>query len=209
MHHTTGFDREEIIDLCIRINSAARGTGTSKWPPCLGLFKSVAATLTYMRHNRTQASCAGLPSPLTAGQPAVLPGPGIPLGLFDPLPDRGLGQVEVLRDLTRRPVPALAQLNDLGLELRGERAAAPGLLPRPIAGALSEQGFVAGRGNTSARWPGGRTGVERGLDGGGDELGGLGVDGDVPAEQHAADDVASVPGSVLRIGAHSHISAPS
>ena len=26
MHHTTGFDREEIIDLCIRINSgAARG----------------------------------------------------------------------------------------------------------------------------------------------------------------------------------------
>ena len=43
-------------------------------------------------------------------------------------------------------------------------------------------------------------GLERGLDGGGDELRGLGVDGDVPAEQHAADDPASVPGRVLRAG---------
>ncbi len=55
VYHTTGFDREEIIDLCIRINSAERGTGSPNWPPCLGLFKSVTATLTYMRHNRTQA----------------------------------------------------------------------------------------------------------------------------------------------------------
>jgi transcriptional regulator with XRE-family HTH domain len=55
VYHITGFDREEIIDLCIRINSVERGTGTPVWPPCLGLFKSVAATLTYMRHNRTQA----------------------------------------------------------------------------------------------------------------------------------------------------------
>ncbi len=55
MYHITGFDREEIIDLCIRINSAERGTGAPNWPPCLGLFKSVVATLTYMRHNRTQA----------------------------------------------------------------------------------------------------------------------------------------------------------
>ena len=55
VYHTTGFDREEIIDLCIRINSVEREASTSKWPPCLGLFKSVTATLTYMRHNRTQA----------------------------------------------------------------------------------------------------------------------------------------------------------
>ena len=61
--------------------------------------------------------------------PAVLPGPGIPLGLFHPLPDRDLGQVEVLRDLPHRPVTLLAELNDLGLELRTGRAAAPGLLP--------------------------------------------------------------------------------
>jgi hypothetical protein len=55
VYHTTGFDREEIIDLCIRINSAEQGTGSQNWPPCLGLFKSVVAALTYMRHNRTQA----------------------------------------------------------------------------------------------------------------------------------------------------------
>ncbi len=55
MHYTTGFDREEIIDLCIRINSVERGADDPRWPPCLGLFKSVTVTLTYMRHNRTQA----------------------------------------------------------------------------------------------------------------------------------------------------------
>jgi hypothetical protein len=55
MHHTTGFGSEEIIDLCIRINSVEPETRATGWPPCLGLFKSVAATLTYMRHNRTQA----------------------------------------------------------------------------------------------------------------------------------------------------------
>jgi DDE superfamily endonuclease len=55
VHHTTGFDREEIIDLCILINSVQPEAGSSNWPPCLGLFKSVVATLTYMRHNRTQA----------------------------------------------------------------------------------------------------------------------------------------------------------
>src|SRR5208283_2846345 len=41
VHHTTGFDREEIIDLCIRINSLQPGTGSPNWPPCLGLFKWV------------------------------------------------------------------------------------------------------------------------------------------------------------------------
>jgi hypothetical protein len=55
VHHTTGFDREEMIDLCIRINSVQPVAGSPNWPPCLGLFKSVVATLTYMRHNRTQA----------------------------------------------------------------------------------------------------------------------------------------------------------
>jgi hypothetical protein len=55
VHHTTGFDREEIIDLCIRINSVERGADDLRWPPCLGLFRSVTVALTYMRHNRTQA----------------------------------------------------------------------------------------------------------------------------------------------------------
>jgi len=39
----------------------------------------------------------------------------VPLGLPDPFPDRGLGQVEVAGDLANGPVPALAQLHDLGL----------------------------------------------------------------------------------------------
>ena len=55
MYRTTGLSREEIIDLCIRINSEEREPGASNCPPSLGLFKSVAVTLTYMRTNLTQA----------------------------------------------------------------------------------------------------------------------------------------------------------
>lgn len=55
MHHTTGFIQDEIVDLCVLINSAERDPGARKWPPVLGLFRSVVVTLTYMRHNRTQA----------------------------------------------------------------------------------------------------------------------------------------------------------
>ena len=55
MYHITGFSRDEVIDLCILINSADRRPDSLRWPPILGLFKSVVVTLTYMRHNRTQA----------------------------------------------------------------------------------------------------------------------------------------------------------
>jgi hypothetical protein len=55
VYHTTGFSRDEVIDLCVLINSAERGPDFVRWPPVLGLFKSVAVALTYMRHNRTQA----------------------------------------------------------------------------------------------------------------------------------------------------------
>ena len=68
MHHTTGSDREEIIDLCIRINSVQPGAGSPNWPPCLGLFKSVVAALTYMRHNRTQAEIG---ESLSVSQPTI------------------------------------------------------------------------------------------------------------------------------------------
>ena len=67
-YHTTGFDREEVIDLCILINSVERGKGNSDWPPCLGLYKSVVASLTYMRHNRTQAEIG---ESLGVSQPTV------------------------------------------------------------------------------------------------------------------------------------------
>ena len=65
---------------------------------------------------------------------------------------------------------------------------------------MSEQRLAVGGGNTpvAARRLGQSAGVDRGLHGGGDELGGLGVDGDVAAEQHAADDLPRVPGQVLR-----------
>ncbi len=54
----------------------------------------------------------------------------------------------------------------------------------PIAVPISEQRLAAGGGNARAPAgpPGGRGGLERGLDGGGDELRGLRVDGDVPAQ---------------------------
>jgi hypothetical protein len=48
----------------------------------------------------------------------------------------------------------------------------------------------------------GGAGLERGLDGGGGELRGLRVGGDVAAEQHAADDLPGVPGRVVRAGGH-------
>ena len=76
---------------------------------------------------------------------------------------------------------------------------APSACGRPGSPRLPGQnrGGPVSRGNTPApaRRPGGGTGAERGLDGVGDELGGLGVDGDVPAEQHAADDLPGVPGA--------------
>jgi hypothetical protein len=66
------------------------------------------------------------------------------------------------------------------------------------------KGAQSAGGNTpaSARRPGGRTGAERGLDGVGDELRGLGVDGDIPAKQHAADDLPGVPGRILQAVSH-------
>jgi hypothetical protein len=74
------------------------------------------------------------------------------------------------------------------------------LPPRPGHEPLSEQRLAIGGANTPApaRRPGGRTGLERGLDGSGDEPRGLRVDDDVPAEQNAADDLPGMRGRVVR-----------
>ena len=58
----------------------------------------------------------------------------------------------------------------------------------------SEQWLAAGGGIAwaPAWWPGGRGGLQCGLDGVGHELRGLRVDGDGAAEQHAADDLPGV-----------------
>jgi hypothetical protein len=55
MYHTTGFSHNQIIDICVRVTSVCPEPDSREWPPILGLFKSVMAALTYMRHNRTQA----------------------------------------------------------------------------------------------------------------------------------------------------------
>jgi hypothetical protein len=79
----------------------------------------------------------------------------------------------------------------------------------PVADARSEQRLAAGGRNARAPAgrPGGDAGLEHGLDGVGDKLCGLRVDGDVAAEQHAADDLPGVPGHILR--ACGHVSPPS
>lgn len=55
MYRATGLGREEIINLCIRINSEEREPDAPNWPRSLGLFKSVAVTLTYIRTNLARA----------------------------------------------------------------------------------------------------------------------------------------------------------
>ena len=50
MYHTTGFAKEDIIELSALIRSTGLSAGgRNGYPPILGLFKSVAVTLTYMR----------------------------------------------------------------------------------------------------------------------------------------------------------------
>ncbi len=58
MYNTTGFTRDEFIELCAMINAAELEPGTKLWPPILGLFRSAVAALTYMRRNRVQAEIA-------------------------------------------------------------------------------------------------------------------------------------------------------
>jgi hypothetical protein len=58
MYHTTGFTYDELIDICVLLTSAECEPGAATWPPCLGLFNSVVATLAYLRQNRTQMHCA-------------------------------------------------------------------------------------------------------------------------------------------------------
>ena len=70
MYHTTGFTKDEIIDLCAMVCSAGQEPGLNHWPPVLGLFKSVVVALTYMRRNRVQAELAetyGVSQPQTSG----------------------------------------------------------------------------------------------------------------------------------------------
>jgi hypothetical protein len=57
MYNTTGFTRDEIKDICERINAVELEPGKA-WPVILGLFNSVVVALTYMRRNRVQSEIA-------------------------------------------------------------------------------------------------------------------------------------------------------
>jgi DDE superfamily endonuclease/Helix-turn-helix of DDE superfamily endonuclease len=55
MYHTTGFTKDQIVELCALIYAAKTEELAVVWPPVLGLFNSVVVTLTYLRRNRVQA----------------------------------------------------------------------------------------------------------------------------------------------------------
>lgn len=57
MYHTTGLHAAEILDLCAHIFRETTQF-ERKWPPILGLYRSVIVTLTYLRRNRVQAELA-------------------------------------------------------------------------------------------------------------------------------------------------------
>jgi hypothetical protein len=58
MYHTTGFSRDEILELCSAVVAAGDYDKKVPWPPILGLYRSVVVTLTYMRRNRVQVELA-------------------------------------------------------------------------------------------------------------------------------------------------------
>src|SRR5918997_6988867 len=58
MDHTTGFTKDEIVDLCVMVQSTELDPDVNHWAPILGLFKSVVVALAYLRRNRVQAELA-------------------------------------------------------------------------------------------------------------------------------------------------------
>ena len=55
MYHTTGFTKDQIMNLCAMIHQADLRDEECSWPPILGLFKSLTVALTYLRRNHVQA----------------------------------------------------------------------------------------------------------------------------------------------------------
>jgi hypothetical protein len=58
VYHTTGFTKNQIIELCILVNERCTSSGSQPWPPILGWYKSTVVALTYLRRNRVQAEIA-------------------------------------------------------------------------------------------------------------------------------------------------------
>ena len=61
MYYTTGLNREQLADLVSEVHGHIhKDTRKCGRPPVLGLFKSVVATLWYLRRNRAQVEIAEL-----------------------------------------------------------------------------------------------------------------------------------------------------
>jgi hypothetical protein len=107
MYDTTGFTKDDIVDLCVMIHAAEPKLGINHWPPILGLFKSVVVALTYMRRNRVQEELA---ETYEVSQPtisraitAVTPLLGRVLGEYVPTADDLDGRTQYIVDGTLLP----------------------------------------------------------------------------------------------------------
>jgi hypothetical protein len=62
VYYTTGFSRDDITELSARIfqchQQAPADAPTPRWPPILGLYKSLVVALIYLRRNRVQVDLA-------------------------------------------------------------------------------------------------------------------------------------------------------
>jgi DDE superfamily endonuclease len=107
MYYTTGFSRDEIVDLCSMIHSAELEPEINHWPPILGLFKSVVVALTYMRRNRVQAELAetyGVSQPtISRAITGVTPLLGRVLRDYAPTADELDGRTQCIVDGTLLP----------------------------------------------------------------------------------------------------------
>jgi hypothetical protein len=58
VYHTTGFSKDEIVELCALVHATGISSGGDGYPTMLSLFKSVVVTLTYLRRNHVQQELA-------------------------------------------------------------------------------------------------------------------------------------------------------
>jgi hypothetical protein len=58
VYAAAGFRHEDIVEICAMIHRSISSPGEKTWPPSVGLFRSVAIALSYMRRNRVQAELA-------------------------------------------------------------------------------------------------------------------------------------------------------
>src|SRR5579875_1418494 len=106
MYSTTGLTRERIVDLCVMIHNETAAS-ERRWPPILGLFKSVTVALTYMRRNRVQAELAetyGVSQPtISRAVTGITPLVAEVLGEYAPTADDLDGRAQYIVDGTLLP----------------------------------------------------------------------------------------------------------